>query len=152
MVVFFSLLFLIAPLCLLLHECGHALLARSAGAERVEVFLGVGPAYQMQVHPSFSIHIASLYFLGAMASYDKQDVFKPGERIAISLGGPLFSLGGAVLSWGSYLYFPHPILSFMIIFNLWLFAVNLIPFKIRGKRSDGSLILQDLIGILRKSS
>ncbi|WP_345239102.1 site-2 protease family protein [Pontibacillus salipaludis] len=149
MVVFAWFVFIVAPFCLLLHELGHSLLARTAGAERVEVFLGSGPSLKIQVNPSYRIHIGLWYFLGAMVSYDKREGFYPGDRIAISLGGPLFSLGGAVISWGIYLYAPYPIISFMMVFNCWLFIINLIPFSIRGKQSDGYLVMKDAASLIK---
>ncbi|KGP93306.1 hypothetical protein N780_12850 [Pontibacillus chungwhensis BH030062] len=150
MVVFVWFVFIVAPFCLLLHELGHSLLARTAGADRVEVFLGIGPSVKFQINPSFRIHIASWYFLGAMASYDKREGFSPGDRMAISLGGPLFSLGGAVISWGIYLYAPYPIVSLMLVFNCWLFIINLIPFSVKGKQSDGYLVIKDAACLIKE--
>ena len=135
-------LFIFAPLTILIHEFGHVLGAMVMRATHIEMMIGTGKKIFTLTGRKWKLSLHLLYFLGAHTSCERQPFFSKIERIIISSSGPL--LNGIV---GFFLHYYIPLNHLMIwelfvLFNFWLFLINLIPYRIGGKPSDGYTILQ----------
>lgn len=97
----------------LVHELGHALVARRYGVGTREiVLLPIGGAAMLSDEPSRPVH-----------------------ELLIALAGPLVSLGLAVGAWLIHLALPLALLSDLVVINLMLGLFNLVPaFPLDGGR------------------
>ncbi|WP_377345872.1 site-2 protease family protein [Pontibacillus salicampi] len=141
-----GLLILIAPCSVLIHECGHALTAWIHKAEYIYLHLGIGPKVWNVHTEHFQFQINLLFLVGAMALYERKEAFSKAEQAIISLAGPLangLAAGGGLVL---YQWLPLPIVAMFIAFNGWLCVMNLIPYRVGSKRSDGYITLQSIIG------
>ncbi|MGM0578257.1 MAG: site-2 protease family protein [Myxococcota bacterium] len=97
----------------LLHELGHALLARRYGVDTQEILL---------------------LPIGGMARLTSLPRF-PAHEMWIALAGPATSLGLAAASWGLYALFGSLFLAHAAVMNLILGVFNLLPaFPLDGGR------------------
>ncbi|WP_377889416.1 site-2 protease family protein [Alkalihalobacillus sp. R86527] len=128
----------ISPLSLLLHEAGHTLAANVLTSSSVKLHLGVGPRLFTWKHARGELAINAFYFAGGMTISSQPD--NAFGKVIIALSGPLFNLSAALLA--LLLPLPLHIVALTIFFNLWLCITNLIPFKWKGKESDGWTILK----------
>ncbi|MCA0970290.1 site-2 protease family protein [Halobacillus litoralis] len=130
------LIFWTAPLCLFIHEGGHVLAARFCKAETSRLTIGSGPKWFSLSVCRVDIHIHTIYFHGAHSMNEKSIEFSKKEKAWISLGGPFLNGLVAFLFVQLPLDFSNHLLWFML-FNAYLAIVNSIPFRYRGKKSDG---------------
>ncbi|MBH0229645.1 site-2 protease family protein [Halobacillus yeomjeoni] len=141
-VTFFILIFLVAPLSLLIHEMGHALTALLHQAEHSSITIGRGSKLFSVKLGRVKVHIRWVFFQGAQTLNERKNPFSLREKAWISIGGPLFN---AIVAW---FFIAMPFLStsrtWMLfgLFNGYLALVNSIPFCFRGKKSDGYRFLE----------
>ncbi|KGX83268.1 site-2 protease family protein [Pontibacillus marinus] len=139
------LLFIIVPLGLFLHELGHGFFAFIRNVSSIHIGIGRGKeifSFQMgRIH----VHISLFFFIGAFASYSSEEAFTYMDKIMISLGGPLFSMAAFWLSWWGFLTIQTNFLFTLMLFNGWLAFINLIPYKVKDKKSDGYTIIEAVI-------
>ncbi len=139
------LLFIIVPLGLFLHELGHGFFAFIRNVPSIHIGIGVGKeifSFQMgRIH----VHICLFFFIGAFASYSREEAFTYMDKILISLGGPLFSLAAYWLCWWGFITLQTNFLFTLMLFNGWLAFINLIPYKVRDKKSDGYTIIEAIL-------
>lgn len=143
--VYALLIFIIAPLGTIMHELGHAIGARLLRADQIHLTVGSGkPIVTLSIR-SFHMTINIVYFLGGMANSKRERDYSAGEAAFIAVCGPLFN-GIFALFWVMLFYvMPSTFIWLMVLFNLWLFLVNLVPFQIKGKTSDGYTILKNIL-------
>ncbi|QQZ09816.1 hypothetical protein [Heyndrickxia vini] len=145
MVLLFLFLFIAAPITIFIHEFGHALGSLLMRADKIEMNIGSGrKIYSIHCY-KWTINVYLLYILGAHTFSEREPYFSKLEQIVITAFGPL--LNGVVwfiFQWWIPIHSQN-IWQLFALFNLWLFLVNLIPFKIGGKQSDGYTILQKLL-------
>ncbi|MBS4174482.1 M50 family metallopeptidase [Bacillus sp. FJAT-49736] len=139
-----SFLLIIAPLTLFIHELGHSIGALLVRSEKIELFIGVGRRLLRLPLGRMSIHIHALFMLGGYTASERNPYYSKAEQIIISLFGPLLNgllgiLGALLLS-----YSHSRILLIFILFNLWLCIINLIPYRIGTRHSDGYLVLKTI--------
>ncbi|MFC2948265.1 site-2 protease family protein [Virgibacillus sediminis] len=133
------LIFAAAPLSTMIHELGHAAAARLLRVDDVSLSIGSGKEIGSLEAAGIRINIHVCYFLGGVVQSVGNNTLKGREKVLISLAGPLASAFSAFLAFlamtGSNEY-----LHLFALFNLWLAAVNILPFKFRGKETDGYII------------
>lgn len=139
------LIIIISPLCILIHELGHAVVANLYKAKQIVINLGIGKKFFSLTICNIQMNIHGLFFIGGQISHEKNTAYSNSEIILISLAGPVANLLFASISYGLYILFLKTIFFIAMYFNLWLFIVNLIPFKIKANKSDGWIILQSLL-------
>ncbi|MDC3413098.1 M50 family metallopeptidase [Aquibacillus sp. 3ASR75-11] len=136
MVVYLIYLILImAPLGLFAHELGHGLASLLLKASRVNLVLGSGKRLLTFKWNRLVITIHRVFFLGGYSNSERNDEFSRLEQIIICISGPLCNL---IVAGGlSTLEIENNMAGLFILFNIWLGVINLIPFKIGQKPSDG---------------
>jgi Zn-dependent protease len=132
---------LIAPICTILHEFGHVLGAKSMKADSITLSIGAGKSicgFSCN-HIHNSIH--TLFFLGGLAYSERNKPYKPAEIIWITLCGPVGNGVAATVFYGLF-GFTNVFVQLFILFNIWLAIVNMIPFKLKEKQTDGYTIVK----------
>ncbi|AIF45442.1 M50 family metallopeptidase [Virgibacillus sp. SK37] len=140
----FYLILIAAPVSIVIHELGHALMAIVLKAQKVEVSIGAGKKLWGLSQKSFQLSIYSLYFLGGVVEHEKEHPYKLREVIWISLAGPIMNAIVAFVFYLLYDWIPNDYISLFLLFNIWLAVVNLIPFKIKEKQTDGYTIFKEI--------
>ncbi|KGX86016.1 M50 family metallopeptidase [Pontibacillus litoralis] len=138
------LIFVIAPISLLSHELGHAIVAYQLRAHHISLQLGVGPLIYQKKGTTTDIMIRLLYFVGAMAIYERNRPFSRKEQAFISLGGPLANGILAFLCICLVYWVEMDGLYLFSGFNLWIAIINLLPFKWKERESDGYVVVKAL--------
>ncbi|MFC3038972.1 site-2 protease family protein [Virgibacillus xinjiangensis] len=127
---------------IVIHELGHAVAARILEAEETELSIGIGKKIGSLKAAGIQVNFHICYFLGGLAQSRRREPFTDREKVWVSFAGPLAS---ATISLLAGLYLPvtdsNEYLRLFFLFNLWLAAINIIPFKVRGKETDGYIIL-----------
>ncbi|CDQ19443.1 site-2 protease family protein [Halobacillus karajensis] len=138
------LIFLVAPLSQLIHELGHIIPGLLFRSDHSELHLGRGKVLLSWKQKRVRVCIHLLFFQGAYSLNERESFFSNREKIWISAGGPL--LNGLTASSLFFLSLEEGYGSFTLpfLFNLYLAVINLIPFSLKGKVSDGYRILQAL--------
>jgi hypothetical protein len=131
------------PLLVLLHEIGHATLARYGGYRVTSFGVGLGrPLWRLRLQGGVVVHVDAALFTG-------------GACTAIPIGPPtprriLFHGGGlafqAVLALVLLLLPESWLVTRVAQFNILVAVVNALPWRWRGSASDGWHILQVLRG------
>ncbi|WP_099158414.1 site-2 protease family protein [Virgibacillus ndiopensis] len=137
------LILFIAPISTIFHELGHIVGAKLVKAESVTLSIGTGNEVYNFNHKRIQIRLHALYFLGGVAYSERNIPYKSGEIIWITLCGPIFN--GVVAILVSVLFdLTNGFSQLLVLFNSWLAIVNIIPFKIKEKQSDGYTIIQTI--------
>ncbi|MEZ4317511.1 MAG: site-2 protease family protein [Myxococcota bacterium] len=142
----FAALFVYGPLVVLLHELGHALLARRGGYRVTSFGIGLGP-------PLWTLRLS-----GPLVVHVDRWLIAGGACIAIPNGPPstrrIWFHGGGLLAQGLLalvlLALPaHWIVDRITQFNLLVALTNAIPWRVGASASDGWYILDALSGSRR---
>ncbi len=122
------------PLIVLLHELGHAALARAGGYRVTDFAIGMGrPLWRVEVRGGAVIHVDRWFFAGGSCT---AILVAPGgaRRAWFHLGGLLVQLALALL----LLPWVHVELArHALAFNALVFAHNALPWRIGAVASDG---------------
>ncbi|MFC7060507.1 site-2 protease family protein [Halobacillus seohaensis] len=140
-----TLLFIVAPIGLTIHEMGHTGIGLFSGSKRSVLTIGLGPPIiRIKLH-KLHIIIHALYFFGGYSSNEKNSGFSPLQKILISLGGPLANgLFASFLIMTTRSFVNEPFIDLLIMFNLYLAVINLVPFRLGRRKSDGYRVLQTM--------
>ncbi|MGM7701027.1 site-2 protease family protein [Pseudalkalibacillus sp. Hm43] len=144
------------PISTFLHEMGHYITARMTGIKASEIRMGLGPVI-MKIHrPSLHIEVGLFFFLGAYTISRGSDQTGDFQRLLISLNGPLVNL---VLALYAYLILntlqgdlSEALVSLFAFINIWIAIGNLIPFQIKGKKSDGWIVFESLWKVIKRKT
>ncbi|WP_413229840.1 M50 family metallopeptidase [Halobacillus litoralis] len=150
LVTVFLLIFLVAPLSLIIHEFGHVIPGLIFKARLSIIHLGRGRLVFRRRLGSVEINIYALFFQGAYSINERHPCFSPSEKIWISLGGPLLNGFTAILSLMSFMVHENRLVELLFLFNLYLAVVNLLPYSFFGKRSDGYQFIEAVRLIRRR--
>lgn len=144
MIILLLFLLIVAPITVFIHELGHAIGSLMMRADKIELNIGAGRKLFSIENSKWTIGVYIFYMLGAHTASERDPYFSKMEQIVISGFGPLLNgvVWFIVQQW-------NPVDDFGIwqlfaLFNFWLFFINLIPFRIKGKQSDGYTILRAL--------
>lgn len=139
--IFLLLVFFIAPISLLFHEIGHVMGAKWANASSIQLTIGVGKKLWAGSISNLQITVRSLFMINSFTSTTRKNPYQRKEKIMITMMGPLFSGLLAIIIYGVYFIFiPSQMMYIFFLFNLWLVFINVLPFKIGQKQSDGYII------------
>ncbi|WP_010530861.1 site-2 protease family protein [Lentibacillus jeotgali] len=140
--IFLYLIFVVAPAGTAIHELGHMLGAKSVGADKISLTIGAGSIVYRTIWNKMHIAIRLFFFIGGMAYSERQAPYQPAERIRIAVFGPFSSLLAAGICAIIYYVYPGSYLLLMLLFNLWIAFINIIPFRFKGKESDGYTVFE----------
>ncbi|UFJ39516.1 hypothetical protein LOK74_15815 [Brevibacillus humidisoli] len=142
-------LFVVAPLGILVHECGHLLIAILMRVRECKIHLGVGPV----LYSGSRVTVRLAFFMGGTTEYSvSEDPSMRGKVALISLGGPLSNLlcYWLIQQWITSYHIESILPTYFLMFNLWLAVMNVIPVKLGQIRSDGWLFFHNLYAFLKK--
>ncbi|MCH1625587.1 site-2 protease family protein [Ferdinandcohnia quinoae] len=141
-------LFLSVPLTNLLHEVGHVSGAKFLGIKGSQIQLGTGPKlFHFHVKET-KVDVMLAYFIGAYSTNEYQGRLQEWKRGVISLSGPILNIIVVVIM--TILGLTETTsLRLFILFNLWVGGVNIIPFKIKEKESDGYIFVKALVNLVK---
>ncbi|MEC3884721.1 hypothetical protein GLW00_10365 [Halobacillus litoralis] len=131
------LIFLVAPISLFIHELGHLFPGRYFRADQSVLHLGRGKVIGRWRKSGVHVYIHLFFFQGAYSLNERKPPFKDREKAWISMGGPIFN---TITAFILFLWFKDQggdLLRIAFLFNTYLAIMNLIPFSIKGKDSDG---------------
>lgn len=138
------LILIAAPLSIILHEFGHAFAASVVKADHISVSIGKGKRVHLFAFKKIQIIIHAIFFLGGLAESDRKIPYKSYEIVWISISGPIMSGIIAFLFYKVDEMYPSNYLQLFCWFNIWLAVVNIVPFKIKEKHTDGYTIINAL--------
>lgn len=141
--------YLVVPLVHLIHEAGHVGVAKLYKVKNTVIGIGVGPKVLDFCFKGTRIQVNIIPFLGGYSSNDHAGKLSAKETALISFGGPVFNLLSILLVLPFWTPFHFSFSALFVYFSLWIGIVNLIPFKLGEKRSDGWQIASSLIGIVK---
>ena len=144
------LIFVIAPFSLLFHEIGHVVGVKFMKATKILLIVGVGKKIFSMTLQNIEIQLRRLFVVNSFTSTIRNRPFTSKEKMFITMMGPLFSSLLALVAYLLYRsVFSNIYIYMFFLFNLWLFFINLLPFKIGEKQSDGYTIVQIIFHELR---
>ena len=139
----------IVPAVHLIHELGHVLLAKQFGIKETEIVLGIGPEWFRFSCAAIRFRVHYLVFLGGYSTNSREGVLSPEKVAFISLGGPLFNIASILLALPLLSEYDFLLFHLFILFSSWIGLVNLIPFKMGNRRSDGWQIATSLYRLVK---
>lgn len=142
--VFIFLVLVAAPISTFVHECGHAIGAKIVASDRITLTIGVGRRIGTISLKTVHITFHMIFFLGGYTRYERKRSYQSRELIWISILGPISSFIFAFLCYFMYDLYSNNYMKILLLFNVWLTIMNIIPFKIKDKLSDGYAILKIL--------
>ena len=147
------LIVVVVPIGTIVHELGHGIVALFAKADSVTLRIGLGKHIKTYELNRFTIHLNAIFFVGGLTESKRTPIYNAKEKILIALGGPVCNAILAVLF--ITLFYPthNPYIQLFTLFQAWLMLINIIPFKWKGKKSDGYTIVQAISsGIARNTT
>lgn len=140
------LVFIIAPISLLFHEIGHVVGASTMRATSIRLTIGLGKPIWSTYIGDIQLVICRFFLINSVTATVRDIPFTRREKLLITFMGPSFSGLLTLITYIAYSTFVQSeILYLFYLFNLWLVIINLIPFKIGQKQSDGYTICTLLI-------
>lgn len=144
-VTFLFLLFIVTPFSLLIHEIGHAIGARMIGASKIVITIGIGKTLLSIRLKRVTMKLRAIFIVHFQTETKRRTPLSKPEAIVVAMMGPVFSFCISLILFICYnLFIPHPSVQLLYLFNLWLAVVNLIPFKLGHKHSDGYIVIEQL--------
>lgn len=138
------LLLVVAPIGMIIHECGHAFGAKIIRANRITLTIGLGKQLFTFMLSNICVKIHAIYFMGGFTKTNRHTSYTNKDVFWITIFGPLNNALFAVIFFYLNVVFINPYIRLLFLFNLWLAVINLIPFKFKGKQSDGYILLDSL--------
>lgn len=137
--------FLVVPGSLIIHEIGHLIGARLKNATEIRLIIGSGfPMFQFTLF-NVEVVVNIMLIFGSYTSTVRETPFQDNEKILITVLGPVFNGLVAIIFFILYTVFnPDPLFYLIFLFNLWLAVVNIIPYKLGMKQSDGYIVYKIL--------
>ncbi len=143
--------FIVVPLVHLIHESGHVLVAKLFRVSGTQIVIGVGRSIGNITISDTIIKCNLIPFLGGYSTNDKEGHLTYGQQACISIGGPMLNFLSIIVVLPFLNVFTHFLIDFFIYFSLWIGIVNLIPFKVGDKKSDGWQIAASVIKLVRRN-
>lgn len=141
----FIVLIFAAPICFLVHESGHIAAVKIVKGTDVALHLGRGKIIWQGNWSGIHVTLRQFWFSNSYMASDREPPYTALEKIFIAAMGPFFSLLLAIGLLSAYSVFGKADIFYMLFwFNVWIGAVNLIPFKIGQKQSDGYTICKQI--------
>ncbi len=127
------------------HEIGHSVGAALIQSDRICITLGRGSQFSKWTRGRYTLIFYSTFFLGGSVSNSRERSFTSGEKILVSFCGPLMNALFATIGIMSLQWVAIPFIELFIWYNMWLAAINVIPFKIKNNQSDGYVMLSSFL-------
>ncbi|MFQ3542923.1 site-2 protease family protein [Halobacillus rhizosphaerae] len=145
MISLITLIFIAAPVSLLIHELGHVTVALFLGAENSLISLGSGQEILKGRIGKLDFRIHLFLFHGAYSLNENKQSFTNSQQALISMGGPVMNVCLSAALYFTGISQLSVLLHWLFLFNLYLAVVNLVPISIKGRKSDGYRIVKCFI-------
>ncbi|TLS37671.1 site-2 protease family protein [Pseudalkalibacillus caeni] len=136
----------VVPATIFLHETGHLIVAKVLKIKGLRMVLGTGPLLIEKNTLDVAVEIRLLYFAGGYSTTHSKGSIHKWKQGLISIGGPLINL---FFCYGLMQWLDsratNSFLQLLFLFNLWVGIINLIPFRIKGKESDGWNFIKNVL-------
>ena len=136
------LLFIGAPISVLIHEFGHAIAASCVNAKHITIYLGSGRDLFAFRLGRLKLVVRLFYFVGGLTTNERSIHYSKRELLWITSFGSVLNGFVAIILFFLMMWVPNVYLSIMFWFNLWLAIGNLLPIRINDKKTDGYTILE----------
>ncbi|WP_226034634.1 site-2 protease family protein [Aquibacillus saliphilus] len=133
---------IIAPLGAIIHEIGHLIGAYLMKANYGELTIGSGKQIKQFSIGHLKITLNLFLLFGGYATGNRETAFNGRETAIIALSGPL--LNAIIATFLELLLIDNLLINIFALYNWWLAIVNLIPFSVNGKQSDGFLVCKSI--------
>lgn len=137
---FLLLLFVVAPTGTIIHEGGHFLGAKLVGADYVTCVIGRGNTIFSFTKKNTSITFGLFFFITGSTESFRRKPYTNEEKAFITMCGPLNNLLFIIVFWFIFLMYSSEIMLLFVLYNGWMGIVNLIPFRIKDRKSDGYIL------------
>jgi|SRR5690625_3682321 len=142
---------IIVPFSLFWHELGHLIGAKIVRASHVTLTIGLGKTIYTLTFKQMTFVIKRFFLFHSLTETSRIERLSRKEIIIVTILGPINNLVLTVIASSSFLFIKANMLVYLIIFfNGWLGLINLIPFKINNKPSDGYTIMQMIKNDLKR--
>jgi len=138
-------LFIVAPIGTFIHESGHMLGAQFMKADCVQLSIGLGKRLGTICFKKIHITIHALFFLGGFVQSERKLPYKPLDIFWITICGPMNNGIFALLFFSLNGIYANQYIYILYLFNLWLAIINMIPYKVKNRHSDGYIILKIIL-------
>lgn len=138
------LLFIVAPIGTIIHESGHLIGAKIVKADHISLTIGLGKKVGTFTFKNIELNIHAYFFVGGYVRNKRETPYKLLEMLCIIGCGPIHNGVFAAILYFLNSVFLNQYIHILFLFNLWLALVNIIPFKIKDKQSDGYMIFKIL--------
>ncbi|KHE72614.1 site-2 protease family protein, partial [Halobacillus sp. BBL2006] len=125
-----------------IHELGHVLAALAFRTEQSTINVGSGIPLIKGKIGKVRFNIRCLVFHGAHSINERKDEFSDHQKAWICLGGPLLNAIVFFLLFLTPSFDRFSPVTLFYLFNGYLAIANLIPFRIKEKKSDGYRFIQ----------
>lgn len=143
--------FLVVPGSLIAHEIGHAIGAYFKKATTIRLTIGSGLPLFRFTFSRVEVIVNVVFIFGSYTSTVRDKPFESGEKIFISLLGPVINGLLAIIAYVAYDYIiAEPLFYLAFLFNMWLAVINIIPYKLGMKQSDGYIVYKILVNKFTK--
>ncbi|WP_096270505.1 site-2 protease family protein [Paucisalibacillus globulus] len=139
------LVFIVAPISNLIHELGHMLGAKLARADEITVYIGRGKRIFRLLFHQTEIRFGIAFFTSGLTQSNRKENYHSHEMIYIALLGPLLNALIVFIFYFLYIILPNAFILIFILYNAWLCIMNCIPFKIGKQKSDGYIIIEQML-------
>lgn len=140
------LLFIVAPIGTIIHEVGHLIGAKIVKSDQISLSIGLGKRIGSFSFQNIQVNIHLLFFLGGCVNNRRDKPYQLLEMLCIIGAGPIHNAIYAIFFYLLSSVFYNQYIHILSLFNLWLAIINIIPFKMKDKQSDGYIMLS----LLRK--
>ncbi len=145
LLMFTYLVLLAAPAGAFVHETGHVIGSWICRADTMELSLGSGKRMKaVKIGSKLTVHFHLLLMAGGHASSKRAQPYSGREKAVISMAGPVFNLAAGWLLL-EFVSEGDGWIRLFALYNIWIAMVNFIPFKWRGKKSDGYFVIRSMI-------
>lgn len=138
------LIVIVVPVGTIIHELGHGIAAYFVNADRITLHIGVGKHIKTFRMKRFAIFLYRIFFIGGVSDSRREIPYNTSEKIWIALGGPAGNAIVIILFFVILNPLQNPYTKLFILFQSWLMLINLIPFKWKGKKSDGYTVVHTM--------
>ncbi|MUK87224.1 hypothetical protein GMD78_02260 [Ornithinibacillus sp. L9] len=139
-------LFLIAaPFSTIIHELGHLVGATIVKADQITLSIGTGKNAYTFSKDNIRISFQPSFLLTGLTKSERSKPYNSLEVAFITFCGPLFNILSFILFTGLHNFVHENSYFFLLmLLNGWIATVNMVPFKVNNKESDGYIIFKQL--------
>lgn len=131
------LVFIGAPMSMVIHEFGHALGAFLVKSDQINIHIGSGKTLFTVTLKNIHLHVHTLLMFGGFTNYERPNIYQRRELLFITILGPMSNFFFAFIFILIHINKNSSMLVILFLFNIWLGVMNILPYQLKGRASDG---------------